>query len=62
MKLTLAKTTVVVAALVGATVATVSAHAPTAAAAGGPAWPIDTYGTTCCDKLAAWNISWSRPL
>jgi hypothetical protein len=45
MKLTLAKTTVVVAALVGATVATVSAHAPTAAAAGGPAWPIDTYGT-----------------
>ncbi|MFL6110095.1 MAG: DUF6851 domain-containing protein [Catenulispora sp.] len=45
MKLTLVKTTVVVAALVGATVATVSAHAPTAAAAGGPAWPIDTYGT-----------------
>jgi hypothetical protein len=43
MKHTLAKTTVVVAALVGATVVAVSTHSPTASAAGG-GWPIDTYG------------------
>jgi hypothetical protein len=45
MRHTLVKTTIVVAALVGATVVGVSTHAPTAAAANGPAWPIETYGT-----------------
>jgi hypothetical protein len=46
MKHTLVKTTVAVAALVGATVVAVTSHTPPAAAAGsGPAWPIDTYGT-----------------
>ena len=45
MRHKLAKTTVVVTALVAATVATVTANSPTAGAAGsGPAWPIDTYG------------------
>jgi len=46
MKHTLVKTTVAVAALVGATVVGVTSHTPPAAAAGsGPAWPIDTYGS-----------------
>lgn len=45
MRLTLPKTTLVVAALVGATVVTVATDSPHAAAAGGPAWPIETYGT-----------------
>ena len=44
MKHKLAKTTVVVTALVAATVVTVTTHAPSAGAANGPAWPIDTYG------------------
>lgn len=44
MRNTLGKTTVVVAALVGATVVGVTTHSPDAAAAGGPAWPIDAYG------------------
>jgi hypothetical protein len=44
MRLTLAKTTVMVAALVAGTAVAVSTHAPHAAAAGGPAWPIDSYG------------------
>jgi hypothetical protein len=44
MRHKLAKTTVVVTALVAATVATVTTHAPPAGAAGGPAWPVDTYG------------------
>jgi len=47
MRLTLAKTTLVVGALVAATTVAVTTHTPDAAAAGsGPAWPIDTYGTT----------------
>ncbi len=46
MRLTLAKTTLVVGALVAATIVAVTTHTPEAAAAGsGPAWPIDTYGT-----------------
>lgn len=46
MRLTLAKTTLVVGALVAATTVAVTTHTPEAAAAGsGPAWPIDTYGT-----------------
>ena len=45
MKHKLAKTTVVVTALVVATVATVTTHSPPAGAASGPAWPVDTYGT-----------------
>jgi hypothetical protein len=45
MRYKLAKTTVVVTALVAATVATVTTHAPSAGAANGAAWPIDTYGT-----------------
>ena len=45
MRITLAKTTVVVAALVAATAAGISTHSPNAVAAGGgAAWPIDTYG------------------
>jgi len=44
MRHKLAKTTVVVTALVAATVATVTTHTPSAGAANGPAWPIDTYG------------------
>ena len=42
MKQKLAKATLVVTALVGATVATVSTDAPPAGAAAGGAWPIDT--------------------
>jgi len=45
MRLTLAKTTLVVGALVAATAVAVTTHTPPAAAATGPAWPIDTYGT-----------------
>ena len=46
MRLTLAKTTLVVGALVAATTVAVTTRTPDAAAAGGgPAWPIDTYGT-----------------
>jgi hypothetical protein len=45
MRLTLAKTTLVVGTLVAATAVAVSSHSPDAAAATGPAWPIDTYGT-----------------
>ena len=45
MKHTLVKTTVAVAALLGATVVAVTSHTPPAAAATGPAWPIDTYGS-----------------
>ena len=45
MRLTLAKTTLVVSALVAATVVAVTTHTPQAAAAGGPAWPIDSYGS-----------------
>ena len=45
MRITLAKTTVVVAALVAATVVGLSTDTPHASAAGGPAWPIETYGT-----------------
>ena len=46
MRLTLAKTTLVVGALVAATTVAVTTHTPHAAAAGGgPAWPIDSYGT-----------------
>jgi hypothetical protein len=44
MRHKLAKTSVVVTALVAATVATVTIRTPSAGAAGGPAWPIDTYG------------------
>ena len=45
MRLTLAKTTLVVSALVAATAVAVTSHTPDAAAVTGPAWPIDTYGT-----------------
>ena len=45
MRLSLTKTTLVVAALVGATAVAISTDSPHAAAAGGPAWPIDAYGT-----------------
>jgi hypothetical protein len=45
MRLTLAKTTLVVGALVAGTAVAVITDAPHAAAAGtGPAWPVDTYG------------------
>src|SRR5215207_8819126 len=44
MRHKLAKTAVVVTALVAATVVTVTTDAPTAGAASGPAWPVDTYG------------------
>jgi hypothetical protein len=46
MRLTLAKTTLVVGALIAGTAVAVTTDAPHAAAAGtGPAWPVDTYGT-----------------
>lgn len=58
MKQKLAKATLVVVALVAATIATVSTHErPAGAAAGGGSWPIDTYGAprSTDNAVLRWN-------
>src|SRR5829696_8653127 len=44
MRHKLVKSTVVVTALLAATAVTVTVDSPPAGAAGGPAWPVDTWG------------------